>query len=78
MAEQVSMETLMSTLYSGPLSEGKSYKHRKTGRWYTLERLAVMEGDLSPVAVYRKMGGGVCFVRPYAEFIEKFAEPSSK
>ncbi|WP_454735457.1 DUF1653 domain-containing protein [Cupriavidus necator] len=50
---------------------GQAYRHYK-GELYELLAVAKGEGTGQPMAVYRPAGGGQIWVRPLAEFNEKF------
>lgn len=50
------------------------WKHKKTGNVYLLMSGGLVESSLEPVAIYRIRHdlGGVWWVRPMAEFLDKF------
>ena len=48
------------------------WRHRKSGRWYTVVCTALMEADQTPVTVYQDEQNGAVWVRPLAEFLERF------
>lgn len=50
---------------------GQAYRHHK-GSLYELLAVAKGEATGQPMAVYRPAGGGQIYVRPLAEFREKF------
>ena len=49
---------------------GSDWRHRKAGGWYRVVCTGIRESDCEPVVVYN--GGGVYWVRPLAEFLERF------
>lgn len=58
---------------------GVTYKHKKSGRMYEVICNAVMEGDHTPVVVYRQLLQFSAemkhpWVRPLSEFLEKFED----
>lgn len=54
------------------MKPGSLWVHQKTGNRYMIVALARMESTLEPVVVYS--GEGRAWVRPEAEFRERFAE----
>ena len=55
------------------LSHAQLWQHYKGGIYEVIEFNANREGDLVPMVVYKTFGdGGLVFVRPKAEFLEKF------
>jgi hypothetical protein len=58
-----------------PKKEGiKHFKHRKSGNLYEFVCYAKMEATGELVVVYESPGLGGIWVRPAAEFFDKFAE----
>ena len=54
------------------LHEGDEYRHRKTGRRYVLLGVALVEKLCTPAAMYRSLDDGIAWVRPVAEFKDRF------
>lgn len=50
------------------------YEHIKTGGLYRIKQTARLEADGCPVVVYESLETGEVWVRPTAEFTEKFRE----
>lgn len=53
---------------------GKSYLHVKSGRVYKVIELGKIEATLDDVVIYKSADepNAHCWVRPYAEFAERF------
>jgi len=48
------------------------WRHKKTGERYQVLDLVVLEADLDVAVTYKKKGGGIKWVRPLDEFIDRF------
>jgi hypothetical protein len=56
------------TLPDSPRAGGW-WRHRKGGV-YQVVCVAYIEATMTPAVVYRSAGGGLCWVRPVAEFLD--------
>ena len=76
MTERKSIKEIADMIYGSGVVVGDDYIHNKTGDRYIAITVSVMEADLSLVVVYaptdHNLGYSVTFVRPVAEFLEKF------
>lgn len=54
------------------LEEGSRWRHRGNGHYYKIVTLGLSEADSEKVVVYKADVSKIVWVRPEAEFLEKF------
>jgi len=64
------VEELRELLSREPL--GGTWRHKKTGRIYSILQKVIIEATLEPGVVYWCRGEWIPFVRPVTEFLVKF------
>jgi hypothetical protein len=68
--ERKTADELRVLLAAEPL--GGIWRHKKTGRIYSILQKVIIESTLEPGVVYWCSGDLIPFVRPVAEFLERF------
>lgn len=69
-SEQKTTAELRTLLAAEPL--GGAWRHKKTGRIYSILQKCIIESTLEPGVVYWCRGDWIPFVRPVSEFLERF------